>query len=79
MTASTKYPDINIPLVGEDGNAFSILGRVQRIARRAGLTADEIEAFRIEATSGDYNNLLMTVMRWFAVDEQLPDDYEDEE
>jgi hypothetical protein len=79
MSTDTKYPHINIPLVGEDGNAFSILGRVQRIARRAGLTAGEIEAFRTEATSGDYDNLLMTVMRWFAVDGQLPDDYEDEE
>jgi hypothetical protein len=75
MSTDTKYPHINIPLVGEDGNAFSILGRVQRIARRAGLTADEIEAFRAEATSGDYDNLLLTVMRWFSVDS----DYEDEE
>ena len=75
MSASIKYPHINIPLVGEDGNAFSILGRVQRIARRNGLTADEIKEFHAEATSGDYNNLLLTVMRWFTVDS----DFEDEE
>ena len=73
----TKYPHINIPLVGEDGNAFSILGRVQRIAKKAGLEKDEISAFYTEATSGDYNHLLRTVMSWFATDENLDEDYED--
>ena len=73
----TKYPNINIPLVGEDGNAFSILGRVQRIMRQNGLQ-NEWEQFHSEATSGDYNNLLRTVMAWFATDENLDDDYEDD-
>jgi hypothetical protein len=76
--STPKYPHINIPLVGEDGNAFSILGRVQRIMKRNGLR-DEVEEFRTEATSGDYDNLLLTVMRWFSVDEELDEDYEDEE
>jgi hypothetical protein len=76
--STAKYPHINIPLVGEDGNAFSILGRVQRIMKRNGLH-DEVENFRTEATSGDYDNLLVTVMRWFSVDTQLDDDYEDED
>jgi len=74
---SPKYPHINIPLVGEDGNAFSILGRVQRIMKQNGLR-DEVEAFHAEATSGNYDNLLLTVMRWFSVDSQLDDDYEDD-
>jgi hypothetical protein len=71
-----KYPDINIPLVGQDGNAFSILGRVKRIMRRADLPDSEWEAFHAEATSGNYDNLLLTVMKWFSVDEQLDDDDE---
>lgn len=74
-----KHPDINIPMVGEDGNAFSILGRVKRIMRRAGLPDSEWEAFHTEATSGDYDNLLATVMRWFEVDRDLDEDYEDED
>lgn len=73
-----KYPHINIPLVGEDGNAFFILGRVRGIMKRNGL-GDKCDEFTAEATSGDYDNLLATVMLWFAVDEQLPDDYEDED
>lgn len=72
-TSLTKHPNITVPLVGEDGNAFAILGRVKRIMRRAGLPDSEWEAFHAEATSGNYDNLLVTVMLWFSVDEQ-PDD-----
>jgi len=74
-----KYPEINVPLVGEDGNAFSILGRVKRIMRRAGLPDSDWEAFHAEATSKDYDFLLLTVMRWFETDRDLDDDYEDED
>jgi hypothetical protein len=72
-----KHPEINVPLVGEDGNAFSILGRVKRIMRRAGIE-DQWDEFHAQATSGDYDNLLLTVMTWFAVDQQLDEDYEEE-
>ena len=51
-------------LVGEDGNAFAILGRVLRAMHRAGLPPEEVAAFRQEATAGDYNDLLAAVMRW---------------
>lgn len=59
-----KYPDIEVKLVGEDANAFAILGRVNRAMRRAKLPKEEITKFRKEATSGDYNNLLNTCMKW---------------
>ena len=71
-----KYPNINIELVGEDGNAFSILGRCTRALKRNGLN-DQVEAFREQATSGDYDNLLRTVMSWFSVDANYDED-EDE-
>jgi len=74
----TKYPEINIPLVGEDGNAFSILGRVQRIMRQNDL-AGEFTVFQSEATAGDYNHLLRTVMAWFSVDEDKDDEDEDDD
>ena len=56
-----KYPDVSVQLSGEDGNAFAILGRVIAAMRRAGLPPEEIEAFRREATAGDYDALLQTV------------------
>ncbi|MBW4595502.1 MAG: hypothetical protein KME46_22005 [Brasilonema angustatum HA4187-MV1] len=60
-----KYPHIAVQLTGNDSNAFVILGLCQRAARKAGLSQEEIDAFRQEATAGDYNHLLQTAMRWF--------------
>jgi hypothetical protein len=58
-----KYPNVHVRLVGEDGNAFSIMGRVARVMRRAGVGKDEIDAYTKEALSGDYDHLLATTMR----------------
>lgn len=63
-----RYPNINVPLVGEDGNAFAILGRVSRAMRLAGVPANERDAFVNEAKAGDYDQLLATVMRWVNTD-----------
>ena len=63
-----KYPQINVQLVGLDGNAFSILGRAQKAAKRAGLDKAEIEKYVDEATSGDYDHLLLTTMNWFSTE-----------
>ena len=52
-----KFPDVHVKLVGEDGNAFSILGRVSAALKRAG-HGDAVKAYTDEAMSGDYDNLL---------------------
>jgi hypothetical protein len=54
-----------VKLVGEDGNAFAILGRCNRSARAAGWTDDQWRVFHDEATAGDYDNLLRTAMKHF--------------
>ena len=54
-------------LVGEDGNAFNVLARARHALLLAG-RADEWPAFVAEATSADYDHLLVTVMRWFEVE-----------
>ena len=64
----TKHPEVQVSLVGHDGNAFAILGRCATAARRAGVSQEEIQAFQDEATSGDYDHLLQTCIRWFDVD-----------
>lgn len=58
-----RFPDVVVKLVGEDGNAFSILGRVSKALKRAGY-ADGAKEFMAEATSGDYDHLLATVQRY---------------
>jgi hypothetical protein len=56
-----------VKLVGEDGNAFAILGRCRLAAKKAGWTEEQIKEFTTEAMSGDYDNLLQTVMKQFDV------------
>ena len=56
--ATTPLPGFR--LVGEDGNAFYILGRFRACAKRAGLTREQIDAVCATARSGDYENLLRT-------------------
>ena len=62
-----KYPNIDVELVGEDGNALAIVGRVARALRRADVDAAEVDEFRREALSGDYDNVLRTAMEWVEV------------
>lgn len=65
----TKFPNVKVKLVGEDGNAFSILGRVQKAMMRAGVDKGEINAYIEDATSGDYNHLLVVTMNTVSCDE----------
>ena len=47
-------------MVGLDGNAYSIMGRVKRALEKGG-RKDLVAPFLKEAQSGDYDNLLITV------------------
>lgn len=59
----TKHPEITVDLSDADGNAYALMGRATRAMRRAGVSADEIDAFRDEAMAGDYDHLIQTIMR----------------
>ena len=59
-------PDVSVTLVGADGNAFMVLGLVRRAMRRAGY-GDRVDEFTKDATSGDYDHLLATCLRWVNV------------
>jgi hypothetical protein len=63
----SKYPDVEVELVGQDGNAFAILGAVSKSMRKSGVPKTEIDKFMNEATDGDYNHLLRTCMKWVSV------------
>jgi hypothetical protein len=71
--------EVNLELVGMDGNAFAILGAFQREAKRAGWTPDEIDEVKIEAMSGDYDNLLATISSYCVNGGFGPDDEEDDD
>ena len=68
--------NIKLNLEGVDSNAFVLLGVAQRELRR-NHKMDMWDEFHKEATSGDNNHLLATIMDWFDVD-LFEDEDEDE-
>jgi hypothetical protein len=65
MTDETRP---SLKMVGEDGNAFAILGRAHRAARKAGMPEEQWKAIQAEATAGDYDHLLQTMLKHFDYD-----------
>jgi hypothetical protein len=62
MRAPTTKPKVQ--LVGMDGNAYSIMGRVTKALREAGADKEYTDKYFAEATSGDYDHLLMTTLKY---------------
>lgn len=63
----TKYPEIEVQLSGQDGNAFAVMGAVSNALRKGGVSKDEINEYTTQSMSGDYENLLRTAMKWVSV------------
>lgn len=65
-----KGPGIKptVKLIGHDGNAFSIMGRVKQALKSAGADKEYIDEYLRQATSGDYDNLLMVSMAYVDVE-----------
>jgi hypothetical protein len=67
---------IKVEGLWDDGNAYAVLGKAQRAAKKAGWNKEKLEAFMKEATSGTYDHLLTTVMKDFDCEHE--DDEEEE-
>jgi hypothetical protein len=59
-----KFPNIKVKLVGDNGNAFAILGIVTYALKRAGVDKEERDLFVAEASAGDYDHAIQTCMKW---------------
>lgn len=53
---------IQLELAGLEGNAFALMGAFSRKARKEGWSKDEIQSVITECQSGDYDNLLRTLI-----------------
>lgn len=62
-----KFPHVEVKLVDQDGNVFAILGAVQRAMRQADVDKTDIDAMMAEAQTGDYDQVLRTVMATVSV------------
>lgn len=56
-----------VKLIGEDGNAFSIMGKVIKALRKSGFESEYIDQYKKEAMSEDYDNLLRVTMEYVDV------------
>ena len=59
----SKYA-VEIDLSAIDGNAYAIMGAVQRKLKTAGASKEELDQYLAESMSGDYDNLIATVGKW---------------
>jgi len=64
-----RKPDVKptIRLIGKDGNAFGIMGRVKRKLAVAGADQEYVNQYLQESMSGDYDHLLQTAMKYVNV------------
>ena len=62
-----KFPNVKVKLVGEDGNAFAILGRVSKALKKGGATKEQVDEYFAEATAAKYCDLLSVTMQWVDV------------
>ena len=58
--------NIKVRLLGNNGNAFFILGTVRRALEKAGYR-DLAKQYMKEATTGDYNHLLAVTQEYVEV------------
>lgn len=54
--------DVDVELTDVDGNAFSVMGAVTKTMRRNGISQTDIDEYKKEAMSGDYDHLLRVTM-----------------
>jgi hypothetical protein len=62
-----KYPEIEVQLSGNDGNAYSIMGAVSKALKRADVSQVEIDQYINRSTSGDYDYLLQTAASYVTI------------
>lgn len=68
MRPTPRYPWIKVKLVGTNGNAFAVIGKVRQALWEACIPNPTITEFICQATRGDYHHLLRTCMEWVEVE-----------
>lgn len=53
-----------VKLIGQDGNAFNLLGIALKALRDSGYSQEQLAKVQAEAMAGDYNNLLNTLTKY---------------
>jgi hypothetical protein len=62
IKSKSEKNKIEIDLTGPDGNAFVLLGIAKDLCHKTGIEWGKVQA---EMTSGDYENLIQTLDKYF--------------
>jgi hypothetical protein len=65
--SDTLFPDVEVQLSGQDGNAFFVIGKVAVALKQGGASKEDVRAFKNDALSGDYDHVIQTCMKWVTV------------
>ena len=65
---SDDYSKPTLELVGQDGNAFAIIGAARKAGKKAGWDDKNLSSMVEEMMSGDYDHLLQVAMEHFEVE-----------
>jgi hypothetical protein len=60
--SDVKFPDVEVGLIGEDGNVFNVIGKVKKALRAAGYREGAEEFTREAFACGSYDEVLQLVM-----------------
>ncbi|MFH8294980.1 hypothetical protein [Streptomyces sp. NPDC018059] len=63
MLEAPQYPEVEVRLSGEDGNVYSVIGRIQQALRRAGHSEAATEFGAAARGAGSYDEVLQLAMR----------------
>jgi hypothetical protein len=66
MTGPETKPTVK--LIGHNGNAFSIMGRVKKALMKSGADKEYVDKYLKESTVGDYSYLLAVSMEYVNVE-----------
>lgn len=59
---------LKLKIVGTDGDAFALLGRASQVMKKERWPKEKRDEILEEATAGDYNHLLQTLLKHFEVE-----------
>ncbi|MDJ0464998.1 hypothetical protein [Streptomyces sp. H27-C3] len=63
MSEAPQYPEVAVQLSGEDGNVYSVIGRVQGALRKAGHRDAATEFSQAARAAQSYDEVLQLAMR----------------
>ena len=64
VVSESRHTGVKVQLVGKDGNAYAIMGRVVEAMKKAGVPKDVQQLYQQECIKGNYDHLLCMTLSY---------------